>query len=111
MVKRTEAAKSSTPSQKEIDEAVEKSGDFLEEQAQPPESHPKPTTPSSSEVEAAVEQSAEFLEEQGVTTTGAAAPVSAGTNAVGAAPVYAGRDKSADAAPVFETPIPDRPKD
>lgn len=107
MVKRTEA----TPTQKEIDAAVEKSADFLQQQEEGPESHPKPTTPSAAEVEAAVEQSAEFLESQGVTTTGtgAAAPVSAGTTAPGAAPVYAGRDKSMDAAPVFESPVPDRP--
>lgn len=109
MVKRTEA----TPTQKEIDAAIEQSAEFIQSQEEPPESHPKPTTPSSSEVEAAVEQSAEFLETQGVSTTGtgAATPVSAGTTAPGSAPVYAGRDKSQDAAPVFESPIPDRPKE
>lgn len=110
MVKRTEAK----PTQSEIDAAVQQSAEFVQSQEEPPESHPGPTTPSSAEVEAAVEQSAEFLQSQGVTTdtsTSAAAPVSAGTSAPGAAPVYAGRDKSMDASPVFESPVPDKPKD
>lgn len=113
MVRRTEASKTSTPSQKEIEAAVEKSAEFIEQQNEPPEAHPKPTTPSNAEVEAAVEQSAEYLESQGYPTdsSSAAAPVSAGTTAVGAAPVDAGRDKTQDASPVFESPVPDRPKD
>jgi hypothetical protein len=106
-------AKSTTPSQKEIDAAVEQSAEYLESQ-ETPEQKPVlgPTTPSKAEVESAVEKSAEYLEEQGVPVdrSSAATPVSSGTPSVGAAPVSAGRDKSKDASPVFESPIPDRPK-
>lgn len=113
--KRTAKSTSSEPSQKEIDAAVEQSAEYLESQ-ETPETKPvtRPTTPSAAEVEAAVEKSADYLEEQGVPvdrSAQAATPVSAGTGAVGSAPVDASRDKSMDAAPVFETPIPDRPKD
>lgn len=114
-----------TPSKAEVDAAVEQSAKRLEAQAEPPSDvHPGPTTPTKTEVKAAVARSAENLEGQGViidtSTAGAppaspasAAPVSAGgTDAPrGAAPVPAGRDRSKDAAPVFESPIPDRPRD
>lgn len=114
-----------TPSQKEVDAAVEKSAEFLEQQAEPPEAHVKPTTPTKAEVEAAVSQSAEYLQEQGVavdTSTHAssgrdktmdAAPVSAGgmNSTLAASPVSGARDKTMDASPVFSAPVPDAPRD
>lgn len=114
-----------TPSKADVNAAVEQSAEFLAAQSEPPSDvHPGPTTPTKAEVKAAVEQSAENLEGQGViidtSTAGAppagpasAAPVAAGGNdaARGSAPVPAGRDRSMDAAPVFESPIPDRPRD
>lgn len=113
--KRTAKPATSSPSQKEIDAAVEQSAEYLESQ-ETPDTKPvtRPTTPSKAEVEAAVEKSADYLEEQGVPvdrSAAAATPVSAGTSGVGSAPVDAGRDKSQDAAPAFESPIPDRPRD
>lgn len=104
-----------TPSTEEVDAALEQSAEFLQQQEEPPtDVHPKPTTPTAAEVDSALEQSAEFLESQGVTTnvtTTDAAPVSAGTAtpSLDAAPVYGGRDKTQDAAPVFSAPTPDRP--
>lgn len=111
-----------TPSAKEIESAVEQSAEFLAQQAEPPSDvHLKPTTPSKAKVEEAVEKSAQFLQTQGVDADVAptetrekgmdAAPVSAGGSNPGldAAPVYGGRDKSADASPVFSAPISDKP--
>lgn len=109
-----------TPSQKEVDAAVEQSAEFLAQQAEPPSDvHPRPTTPSKAEVSEAVEQSAQFLEEQGVSTDTAtpearvvdAAPVAAVSvnPGVDASPVYGGRDKSADASPTFSSPVLDKP--
>lgn len=63
-------ASSSAPSQKEIDKALEKSAQHIEEQSAPPtDVHPQPTTPSQAEVEAAIEKSAEHLEEQAAAPT------------------------------------------
>ena len=114
-----------TPSQKEVDAALEQSAEFLAQQAEPPtDVHPKATTPSSAEVDAALEQSAQFLEQQAAAptdvhpkpTTPSSSEVEAAveqakenleaegtlvtTDAGAATPVSVGRDASRDAAPV-----------
>jgi hypothetical protein len=109
--------KEASPSKKDVDAALEKSAEFLEQQAEPPSDvHIESTTPSKKEVEAAVEKSVENLESQGVKTDSAvsdATPVSAGgTNAASAAtPVDASRDKTQDASPVFESPVTSKPRE
>ena len=112
---------STTPSAKQVEAAVEKSAEYLEQQAAPPaDIHPKPTTPSKAEVDAAIEQSAERLTASGeIVTLEArdktmdAAPVAAGGANPGldAAPVSAERDKTQDASPVFASPTLERPID
>lgn len=114
-----------TPSQKEVDAALEQSAQNLAQQAEPPaDVHPTPTTPSAAEVDAALEKSAEFLEQQAAApsdvhpkpTTPSQAEVDAAveqakgnleaqgslvaTDAGAATPVSVGRDASQDAAPV-----------
>lgn len=119
--KRTSAKQSSKPSPSEVEAAVEKSAEHLEQQDAPPtDVHPKPTTPSKAEVQAAVEKSAQTLETSGqsVATESRnvvmdAAPVSAGgTSSVpDSAPASGSRDKSMDASPVYSAPTPDKPQD
>lgn len=111
-----------TPSTKAVEAAIEQSAEYLAQQEEPPsDTHPKPTTPSKAEVEEAVQQSAQFLQTQDVDANVAptetrdkavdAAPVSAGgfNPGLDAAPIYGGRDKTADASPVFSAPISDKP--
>lgn len=103
---------------KEMEDALEKSRLYLEEQRKPPsDSHVKATTPTKAEMEAALEQSADYLEKQGYRVTrgeyepgpAASTPVPAATPGVSfsgtqyapdAAPVDASRDTSQDSAPM-----------
>lgn len=112
------------PTKKAVAAAVEKSAEHLAAQEAPPtDVHPKPTTPTKAAVEEAVQRSAEHLEQQGQRVDPStlpprssapvnAAPVSAGgsSSVTASAPVYGGRDKTKDAAPVFNAPISDKPK-
>lgn len=123
-VEKTETTRPITPSAKEIEDSVEQSAEHLAQQSEPmSDGHHKPTTPSNAEVEEAVEQSTRFLQTQGTDADVAptetrdkgadAAPVSAGGANPGfdAAPVYGGRDKAADASPVFSSPVLDKPSE
>lgn len=114
---------------KEMEDALEKSRLYLEEQKKgPTDVHPKPTTPSKAEIDAALEKSADYLEQQGYRVTrgeyepgpAASTPVAAATPGVSfagtqdapdAAPVSASRDTSQDSAPMTakSTPTPTEP--
>ena len=104
----------SSPTKKEMEEALEKSAKYLAERAAgPTDAHPGPTTPTKAEIADALEKSAQYLESQGrkVTRDGyepapaAATPTPVTSRPADSPPIDDSRDKSADSPPqTDETP-------